>query len=168
MTQQSVKGDVFDAMRICGAGLLTQMMQEHKKLGRQSPKTLSRKYLVNLGVPIHATTRQRPFVGGGVRKKACSRTAGPFVLFKKDMDNKRIKDGIRFNGGQHYRWLRSLSETFRKLPEEQLLAYTQRSEHEFHRRCVVDACGEEVLGAALALEIYCRPLCRPRVMTRCL
>ena len=81
-----------------------------------------------------------------MRKKACSRTAGPFVLFKSDMDNKRIKDGIRFSSGQHYRWLRSLSETFRKLPEERLLAYMQRSEHEFHRRCVVDACGEEVLG----------------------
>ena len=33
-----------------------------------------------------------------------------------------------------------------KLLEEELLAYTQRSEHEFHMRCVVDACGEEVLG----------------------
>ena len=155
-----------DAVRICGAGLLTQMMKERKKLGRQSPKTLSRKYLVKLGVPIHATTRKRP-LWGKLRKKACLRTAGPFILFKKDMDNKRIKDGIRFNGGQHYRWLRSLSETFRKLPKERLLAYTQRSEHEF-RRSAVDACGEEVLGAALALEMCCRPLCIPRVMTRCL
>ena len=167
LMQQSAKGDLPDAVRICGAGLLTQMMQEHKKLGRQSPKALSRKYLLDQGVPIHATTRARP-LRGKLRKTGPLRNTGPFILYKKDMDNKRIKDGIHFNGGQHYKWLRSLSETFRKLPEERLLAYTQRSEHEFHRRCDVDACGEEVLGAALALEIYCRPLCRPRVMTCCL
>ena len=63
LMQQSVKGDMPDAVRICGAGLLTQMMKEHKKLGRQSPKTLSRKYLVNLGVPIHANTRKKAIVG---------------------------------------------------------------------------------------------------------
>ena len=81
LMQQSVKGDLPDAVRICGAGLLTQMMQEHKKLGRQSPKTLSRKYLVNLGVPIHATTRQRP-LWGKLRKSSSKRRTEPFILFK--------------------------------------------------------------------------------------
>ena len=145
LMQQSVKGDMLDAVRICGAGLLTQMMKERKKLGRPSPKALSRKYLLDLGVPIHATTRQRP-LWGKLRKSSSKRRTSEFILFKKEMDNKRIKEGIRFSKGQHQRWLRSLSETFRKLPEEELLAYTQRSEHEFHMRCVVAACGEEVLG----------------------
>ena len=64
LTQQDVKGDLHDAVRICGACLLTQMMQERKKLGRPSPnKALCRKYLLDQGAPTHATTRARPNQG---------------------------------------------------------------------------------------------------------
>jgi hypothetical protein len=115
--------DLPDAERMCSSSVLTQMMTEHRRLGRSNPKCVTRSKLIDGGVPIRATKRAR-----------VSKPAGSFLAYKQQMDSQRLASGIHLGVFEYRTWLASLGETFSSMPDEERQAFQDEVQRTHSRK----------------------------------
>jgi len=77
LVRQAVGSQTVPAEKVAAAGLLAQIFSQHMKLGRDDPRVVQRKHLVQDGVPIRArpestsSTHQRGSFVNWMLKQDC-------------------------------------------------------------------------------------------------
>jgi len=58
LVRQAVGSQSVEAEKVAAAGLLAQVFSQHMKLGRDDPRVVQRKHLLEDGVPIKAAAKK--------------------------------------------------------------------------------------------------------------
>jgi hypothetical protein len=121
LCRQSLGDDTPDAERLCAVSLLAQMLSEHRRLGRNTLKCITRQQLLDAGVPVCAAQAKK--------KKVAPKLSGSFLAYKEKADAARLAKGVKFTKLQNQECLKSLGRTFALLPSEELEDFkvTQKS-----------------------------------------
>lgn len=105
-----------DAERICSSGLLAQVLQEQRRLGRADPSCRTREQLLQDGVPVQAARRERP-----------DRQRGAFVSWMGEQEALRRASGAQLCADAYRKWQREKAREFRELDPEVKDMYTHIS-----------------------------------------
>ena len=122
--RQAAGGDDLEVERVVANGFLSQMLQQHRKLGRDEPYCTTRGRLVEDGVAIRAAPKST----------SKSKPAGGFVVWMKAAEAARKAAGVQMNRAEYMEWQKLKSKEFRELPREEQLAHAQVARVQFLTR----------------------------------
>jgi hypothetical protein len=145
LCRNAVSHETTDIERFAASGLLAQVLSEHKRLGHDDPRCVTRSQLIEDKVPIAAAA--------AAQKKARA-TRGPssgFVHWMKKEEAKRKKSGTKLSREEYLVWQQSKGAEFNALPVEKKTLEMQEALKEFED-CKEEVCVEVPLECPSILK----------------
>ena len=109
-----MSGEEIEA--VCAKGLLSQLLGEHRRLGRDDPRVFTRSQLLEDGLPLRCAPKREP-----------ERQSGVFVEYLKDAQELRRQGGAAFTKREYHDFIRGTAAEFAKLSPTELEAALQKT-----------------------------------------